>query len=195
MPPMMKQAPPDNAMLQQYEQAIEAKLDPQVRGYYQRIVLAGMKSAMANNGAMMAKLPQSQDPVRDCALGAVNVTFLMIKTMNVPLTEHLATAITAAAYTLTMQALDMAAKMKLVKITPQIIASATSTATDRVFQLIHVTPQMLNNAAQRVHAITQDPKSMEQIELKIGSKRDPRAALPTPGFEHDDTQEATNGNA
>lgn len=194
-PMAAKPAEPDNDLLKANEDAIEARLDPAARRDYQRIVLAGMKSAMANNGALLRNLPQSKDPVKDCAIGAVNLTFLMIKTQNVPFTERLATAATMAAYTLTLQALDMANKMGLVEITPEVVAQATTIATDRIFQAMHLTPQMMAHAAAKVHAITQDPKAMEQIELKIGAKRDPRAAVETPGLEQPAMQEAPDAAA
>lgn len=186
---------PENDLLKQTEAGIEAKLSPASRRDYQRIVLAGMKAATANNGAMLAKLPTSQDPVRDCAIGGVNVTFLMLKTMNVPPTEKLLTAATMAAYTLVMEALDMAAKMKLVEITPEVIAQATSIATDRIFAILGVTPEMFNQAAGKVNAITKDPAAMERIEMMIGSKRDPRAAVETPGLDQPEMQEGGNAPA
>ena len=171
---------PENDLLKATEEGIAARLVPEVRRDYQRIVLAGVKAAMNNGGALLRNLPQSKDPVRDCAIGGVNLTFLMLKEAkgNVPPKAYV-----PAAYTLVMEALDMAAKMKLIEVTPELIAEATKIATDHIFRLTHLSPQKLNHIAGRVNAITKDPAAMEKIELAIGSKRDPRAAMDTPGLQ------------
>ncbi len=183
-------APPDlkNDLLQQTEAGIEAGLAPDAKRDYQRLVLAGMHVALKDGSkGMMRNLPHSQDPVRDCAIGAVNLTFMMVKSATGYVPEK---ALVPACYTLMLQALDVAAKAGLVEITQEVITKATKIATDRIFANSRITPDKLNKAAAAVNTVHKDPALMDKVMLAIGAHRDPRASSPTPGL-----QEADDGAA
>jgi hypothetical protein len=178
-----------NKLLQQTEDAIEAGLAPDTRREYQRLVLAGMKAALKDGPkGILRNLPQSKDPVRDCAIGAVNVTFAMIKEAKGQVPEK---AVVPACYALMLHALDIAAGIGKVEITNQVIAQATKIATDRIFAASRISPQMLNKAAGAVNGLRKDPTKMDKVMLAIGAHRDPRASMPTPGLQ----EEATDGAA
>jgi membrane protease subunit HflC len=48
------------------------------------------------------------------------------------------------------------------------------------FARFRITPPMLQSAAARVHAITQDPVAMQAVRMKAGIVQHPNAAAPTP---------------
>lgn len=170
----------ENDLLRATEQGIEAGLNPQTRVEYQRIVLAGIKIATKGGAnGIMRNLRNQPDPVKACAIGAVNLVFLMFKTAQHQNGNMPEKAMVPACYTLMLQALDVAAKMELVEITPDIIATATKEATNRIMANMRITPDKLNMAASKVHAVTQNAQQMQAIKLKIGADRDPRAPTPT----------------
>jgi hypothetical protein len=45
--------------------------------------------------------------------------------------------------------------------------------------VFNITPAMLAGYARRVHAVTQNPASMQAVNLKAGILRHPGAATPT----------------
>jgi hypothetical protein len=84
--------------------------------------------------------------------------------------------------TLMLRALDFLNRGGTVKVgTPELVR-ATHIFTNEMFAACHITPPMLARAANRVHAITQDPQAMEAIKMKAGLTRHPMAATPTPGL-------------
>lgn len=186
--------PLENDLLAQVEKGLEASMNAQTRRQYDIIVLSGMQAAMkGGTKGMLRNLPQSKDPVRDCAIGAVNVAFLTYKgSQGQGGTQLSEAAVTFASYGLMLQALDMAAKMGLVEITGGTggtIDQAFRIATDRIMANIDMTKEKLTQAAAKVKNIMQDPQMMEKLELEVGTKRDPRAAQPT----MTDVEEAANG--
>lgn len=170
----------ENDILKAAEAAIEAAMNPRTRRDYTRLVIAGMKVAMRGGPqGLMRNLPSSKDPVRDCAIGAVNLAFMMAKTAQSETGNVPENALTYACYGLMLQALDVAAKLGLVEITNELVAEATKIATDRIFANMRITPEMLNTAAGKVNDIIKDPAMMEKLKLEIGASRDPRAPTPT----------------
>jgi hypothetical protein len=60
------------------------------------------------------------------------------------------------------------------------LVRATHIFTDFLFARFGITKVGLGNLADKVHAITQDPESMQKLNLKAGLTRHPMAATPTP---------------
>lgn len=184
----------ENDLLKATEQHIESRLTPDVKLYYQRIVLAGMHVAIKGGPTgILRNLRTSPDPIRACAVGGVNLAFMLLKSETPHPSPSMLVATTHAGYALMLQALDVAAKMKLIEITGGdggTIDKATKIATDQIMANIHMTPDKLNAAAGKVHGVMKDPAQMQAIRLKIGADRDPRAPTPTLPETPEDTPNA-----
>lgn len=167
-----------NPLLQQAEDKVESQLTDENKQNYMKIVVAGM-SALLNGGpnGIMASLKQSKDPISDCAKGAVSLCLILRKQAHgiMPLK-----AMVPAAMTLMLKALDFADRSGVAKVGQPDLVRATHIFTDTVFASFGITKQGLANAAQKVHAITQDPQAMAAINLKAGVTVHPGAATPTP---------------
>lgn len=190
----------DNDLLKAAEQDIESKIPPSIRVYYQRIVLAGIKYA-THGGAdgVFRDIRTQPDPVKVCGIGGANVAFMLLKSENPHPTPQMLQATVHASYTLTLQAMDVASKMKppVLQITEGdggTIDQATRAATDRILLLTHVTPDKLNTMATKVHGLMQNPQQAQAIRLKLGVDRDPRAPMPTLP-DTPQTEETPNGTA
>lgn len=166
--------PPANKLLRDIEQRIEAGLTPENRADYLKIVVSGMRVAAHGGPAgLLSGLARRKDPVADAATGAINLVLLMSKQSQGTMPMK---AMIPAAMTLMLQALDLIDKARIAKIDADSIGRATHVFTDHLFKVIGVTPQMLTNAAQKIHGITQDPAKMNVINLRTGAAKDPRAA-------------------
>lgn len=167
-----------NQLLAATEQKIESGLQGQNAADYQKVVVAGMKSAM-NGGpkSILASLQHSKDPIHDCVVGAINLALILRKQSRntMPLK-----AMIPAATTLMLHAMDFAEEMGLVQIDKPELDQATHLLVNTLFKRLNVTPQMLHTAASKVHALTQNPVSMARMRLTAGMDKDPRAAEPTP---------------
>lgn len=169
----------EDGLLKANEDAILAKLDPKMRRDVQRIVLAGMKVAIHGGpNGILRNLPTSKDPVRDCAIGAVNLAFMMVKSQNPTPSSDVLAATAYASYLLMFQALDVAAKMKKVEITPEVITQATKVATDRVLANMGLTPAKMNMIVSKVGAVTKNPEQMKTINNRIDTELSPRGPAP-----------------
>ena len=168
----------NNKILETAEQTVEAKLTPENRANYMRIVVAGMKTAMHGGAAgILGGLKQSKDPITDCAVGAINLVLLLRRQSRGTMPVK---AMVPAAMTLMLQALDLADKAGIVKVGNDELVKATHIFTNHLFAAFKITAPMLQNAATNVHAITQDPTKMEAIKRRIGMSKAPNASEPTP---------------
>lgn len=167
-----------NQILQAAEQKVESQLTPENRANYMKIVVAGMKLALAKGpNGILASLKQSKNPLNDCAEGAINICLLMSKQSRGTMP---AKAMVPAAMTLMLHALDFADKTGVLKVgTPELV-KASHIFTNHVFKAFGITSQMLHTAAANIHGIMQDPAKMHAINLKAGVTADPRAPAPTP---------------
>lgn len=168
--------PLKNKLLRGLEQQIEAILTPENRPNYLKTVVNGLRVGL-NNGAkgLLATLRDSADPVKDCALGAVNlVQLLRIQSQGTMPVQAMA----AAAMTLMLNALDFAEQAGLVEIGNEQIVRATQIFSNQIFNVQGITPQMLTRLAGAVHGVSEDPTKMEMIRRRAGVVRDPRASLP-----------------
>lgn len=168
----------NSPILQQAEDKVESQLDPETRANYVKITVAGMHAALdGGSNSILASLKKSQDPVSDAAKGAVSLCLILRKQAHgiMPLK-----AMVPAAMTLMLKALDFADRAGIVKVGQPELVRATRVFTDTVFARFGITKDGLANAAQKVHAITQDPAKMAAINLKSGITAHPGAATPTP---------------
>lgn len=164
-------------ILQQAEQQVESQLLPDTKDAYLRIVVTGMKAAMAGGpNSMIAKLRNSKDPMGDAARGAVSLVILMSHQSKGVMPPK---AIPPAAATLMFQALDFLEKAGVVKITEDNLAAATHLQANVILAKFKVTPQMMHSAAANVHRVLQDPTAMEKINRKAGVVKAPGTSTPT----------------
>ncbi len=167
-----------NKLLATVEQRIESQLTPEVRDDYLRIVVAGMKTALAKGEAgILASLKNSQKPLEDCVLGSLGLVVMMYRQSRGTMPVK---AMIPAAMTLLLQALDFADKANIVKVGQPELIQATKLFTDKLFQQLGISKEMLQSAATKINAITKDPASMERMHRASGVVRDPRASTPTP---------------
>lgn len=175
-------APAENPMqdnvLQAAEQKIESQLTPETQAAYMRIVTAGMKIALAKGpNGIMAGIAHSQNPLQDCAKGAIGLVGMMFKQSRGTMPVK---ALIPAATTLMLKALDFADRTGVVKVgTPELV-QATHIFANLMLKEFGVTGQMLKTAAGKIHQIANDPASMTKIHLAAGTMKDPRAPVPTP---------------
>lgn len=171
-------APLNNQLLQAAEQQVEAKLTPENRSDYLKIVVAGMRAAgHGGPNGLLAGLRRRQDPIADCAIGAVNLVLLMSKQSKGMMPVR---AMVPAAMTLMLQALDLVDKAGIAKVDANELGRATHVFTNHLFKSLGISMPMLQNAAQRVHGVMTDPAKMEAIKRRVGASQDPRAGTPTP---------------
>lgn len=166
-----------NRLLAQSEQQIEANMQPDVRDDYMKVVVAGMHLALANGpNGFLAKLRTVPNPVDACAKGAVALMLIMRKESRgvMPMKSGI-----PAAYVLMLHGLDFLETSGIAKIAEAELVRASHTFTNVLFGELKITPQMIQHATGRVHAIMQDPTSMDAINRKAGVVRDPAASLPT----------------
>ena len=164
----------NNKLLQVAELKIERNLTPQNRANYMKVVVAGMNVLLRGGPkSILAKLKGRQDPVSDCAIGAVNLVLILRKESKgvMPLK-----AMIPAGMTLMLKALDFANSLGQVKIGNAELDRATHIFTNTLFGHFHITPPMINTAMQKVHALMADPKAMAAIRLKAGATKHPNAA-------------------
>lgn len=167
-----------NPLLEQTEQKIESNLTPENQQNYQKIVVAGMAAALDKGpNSLLAQLSKSQDPIADAAKGAVSLVIILRKQAQgiMPLK-----AMVPAAMTLLLKALDFIDRSKIMPVGQPELVRATHIFTDFMFARFGITRAGLQNAANKVHAFTQDPEAMAKISLKAGTTQHPMAATPTP---------------
>jgi hypothetical protein len=173
----------DNSVLEAAEQKIESGLLPANRANYMKIVVAGMKTGMANGpNSILNKLRHSNDPVNDCAKGAVNLAMLMYKHTQGAMPFQ---AMIPAAMTLMLHGLDFVDKSKIMKIGAPELDKATQTFMNTMFHNLGVTPAMLAQAHDKVTKAVKDPAYLEAMKQKAGLVKSPNASTPTPTPEGD----------
>lgn len=170
-----------NSLLQQTEDKIEDGLTPENRANYMKIVVAGMHAALAGGpNSILASLKQSQDPISDAAKGAISLVLVLRKQAHGVMPPK---AIPPAATTLMLKALDFIDRSGIAKVGQPELVRATHILTDTIFARFGITNHGLQNAAEKIHAITQDPEAMHQISMKAGGTAHPGAAPPpAPGL-------------
>ena len=160
-----------NPLLRQVEGRIEANVgDGKGREDYLKIVVAGMRAAITGAKPMLANLKGRPDPVKDCAVGSVN---LVLYLRNLAKGTMPPVAMVNAAMSLMLQALDFADKAGIVKVGNEELNRATHIFTNLIFPAMGISPEMLQKAASQVNGLTQDPAKLEAIKKMM-----PQAAAP-----------------
>ena len=166
-----------NSLLEAAEEKIEAGLTPDNRQDYLKIVVSGMKLAIANKQRILATIRASKDQIHDCAAGAVALVLLMRRSATGVMPIK---AMIPAGFTLMLQALDLRDKSGVLKIGNDELVRATHLYTNLMLQKLHITPQMIHTGIANVRAITQDPAKMELIHQQSGAVKHPLAKPITP---------------
>jgi hypothetical protein len=155
-----------NPLLQKAEDQIESQLTPENRDNYLRIVIAGMHAAFANGPTgILASLKTAKDPLTEAAQGAVSLVFILRKQAKGVMP---AKAMVPASFTLMLGALDFLDRTGIIKIGNPELVQATHIWTNFLMKLSKITPDMLAQMTQHVHAITKDPAAMHAVNLKAG---------------------------
>lgn len=166
-----------NKLLKATEEKIESNLLPENRANYQKLVVAGLKVALANGQqSYMAQLKDSKDPLQDAAVGAVNLVFMLNKQARGTAPIQ---AMVPAAMTLLLHALDFIDRTGMMTIGQQELGNATKKFADIVFRNMGITPQMLKKAGENVSNVAKDPAHLEAMKRKAGLVRAPGASVPT----------------
>lgn len=156
-----------NPMLVQVEQQIQHSLTPQNLQNYQKIVTAGLRIVMkGGKDSQLAKLVHMPDPVNACAVGAVNLVISMRRMSRGTMPGN---AIVPAAMTLMLEGLDFAEKVGVIKVDDAVLTRATKIFTDMIFRVFKIGRGTLNQAADAVHKVIQDPRSGEVLRSKASS--------------------------
>ncbi len=156
-----------NALLQAAEDKVESQLQGETRANYTKIVVAGQHVALQGGpNGILASLKDSQDPIADCAKGAVALVMILRKQAKgvMPLK-----AMIPAAMTLLLKALDFADRSGIAKVGQPELVRATHIFTDDLFKSLGITKEMLAKAGERVQALTRDPSAMQAIRAKAGT--------------------------
>lgn len=174
-------APPpriQNQILAGIEQHLEGQIVPKYLDAYKRIVNAGMRVGLKGGpNSLVASLKQSQDPVSDCAKGAVNLVLMLYRQSRYTMPPQ---AIPPAATTLMLEALDFAERLGKVQVDAAVMERATHIFTNQLMAGFRVTPDQLHQLAGKVHGVMNDPTAMDTIARRVGVVRSPMAGTMTP---------------
>lgn len=165
-----------NPLLQQAETQMETGLSPDTAAAYEKIVVAGMHAALGpgpNGESILSSLRNSPDPIADAAKGAVSLVLILRKEAKgiMPLK-----AMVPAAMTLMLKALDFADRSGIAQVGNNELVRATHIFTDFLFARLGITKQGLQNAANRVNGIINDPTKMAAIHAKMAGGTPPAGA-------------------
>lgn len=172
-----------NALLAATEAHLEGNLQGKTKADYQKVVVAGMTAALkGGTNSILAKLKESKDPIHDCVVGALNLAIILRKQSRNTMPLN---AMIPGATTLMLHAMDFAESIGLVKIDKPELDQATHLLVNTLFKRLGVTPNMLHTAATKMHALTQNPVSVERMKYAAGMTKNQNSPVPTeiPGEE------------
>lgn len=170
--------PVQDNILKAAQDRIESQLTPANRANYEKVVVAGLRVGLDGGpDSIIASIRQSKDPVKDAAIGAVNLVMMLRKQSRDTMPAQ---ALVPGATTLMLNALDFAERLGLLKVTRSELARATHILGNYVMRLFGVTTQNFTAAAGRVQGIVQDPTAMELLARRAGVVKSPLAGTPTP---------------
>lgn len=178
MPGLINSKAPEiqNPLLRQVEQKIEASVGTgKNREDYLKVVVAGMRAAMGGPKPMLANLKGRPDPVKDCAIGAVN---LVVFLRNISKGKMPPLAMVPAAMTLMLQALDFADQAGIVKVGERELDRATHIFVNLMFGALGVSTGTLNRAASLVDGATRDPTQLEALKKMLPQDAAPAGEAP-----------------
>lgn len=176
-------APLKDDLLASTADAIEAEVIPKFRADFVKWVGEIIKRVTdkPGNQGIMRNLPNSKDPVNDCALGAANICLLIFKegqfepSKGMP--PEILPPVAAVAFLL---ALDVAEKAKIIDgVTNDDLDRGMKVQMERFMAALGWTNQKWNAMADELDRIRQDPAKVEILLRRGGTVRDPRASVPT----------------
>lgn len=155
-----------NPLLRQAEAKVEESVgDGQAREDYLKVVVAGMRAALAGGPAgMMSALHDAPDPVKLCAVGAVGLVTHMAQISRGTMPAR---SIISGATTLMLQALDFVDHAGIAKIDAAALDRATHILTNALFKAFGITVPMLNALAAKAHGVMQDPQQMQAVQQHL----------------------------
>lgn len=120
-------------LLEQTEQALIAKVPPQMKGALQKVLSAGLKILYAPQlAAQLKQKLATTDPVQSASQGAVNLFAELWKQSNRTIPKPV---VVPSVVLFAFEYLDLAAKAGRIKITPQVIAQVTQLTTQALIKL------------------------------------------------------------
>lgn len=137
-----------NPLLTKIEQGIEAKIKPENKQAYTRIVIAGMKVMFdeKTHQMMSDQLKSSNDIVKNVAEGIAGLMMLLYKESKEKMPM---VAAIPASIVLMAKALDFAEKTMSVQITPDMLAKVTQATSEAVLLKFGITPEMVQDAVNK----------------------------------------------
>lgn len=136
----------NNAILQQIEQGIQAKVDPAKMNDFQRIVTAGLKIMYdpKTHPLMVRQLSKQGDPADIAGDGAASLVALIYKESKhtMPIKEGV-----LASQIWLCEGLDFMAQSGKIQITNDLVARATKSLMAHILQLFKIDPRRVNQAA------------------------------------------------
>lgn len=137
-----------NPLLVQIEQAITAKVAPEMRNAFNKIVLAGMKLMYApQTEKMLRQQINSGEPPQAAGQGAAKVVGLLLAKSKGTAPFK---AMIPAGIMLTCEALDFMEKAGKAQLTPELVSQAVQEFGSAVLQVIGVTPDKLDQVMSQV---------------------------------------------
>jgi len=143
-----KPAQQKNPLLEQVIQAVSAKVAPDQKKAFDRIILAGMRLMYADETeAMLKKQIASAEPPIAAGQGAAKLVGLMLAKSKGTAPMK---AMMPGGVVLTCEALDFMEKAGKVQLTPDIVSEAVQEFGSAVLQVIGVTPEKLEQMMARI---------------------------------------------
>jgi hypothetical protein len=177
---LINENPIESPILKQAEQQLESRIAPPIQEAYARIVVAGMQTALhGDKGGILASLRDSKNPIQDCAVGAINLCLILRKKSRGTMPLN---AMIPAAMTLMLHALDFADKIGVAKVGAPQLVQATHIFGSDIMKKLGITPQILQNALSKVHAVTQNPAALQKMKVAAGMQAAPGAPVAKPGM-------------
>lgn len=152
----------ENSLLKQAEGVIEKGIPPNQRQSYMKIVVSGMKIALAGGGkSVIAEIKSAKEPVDTIVKGVIGLlSYMRMQAKGVMPID----AMIPAGMTLVLQALDFAERIGVMKVDKQTLANATQMYAIAIMAKLDITPQKLRGVVQKVHGIVTDPAKLEKLK-------------------------------
>lgn len=137
-----------NPLLQKTEAGIEAKIQPENKQAYMRIITAGLKVMFdqKTHQMMLDQLKASDDIVKNVAEGIAGLMAILYKESKEKM--PLQAAIPASIVLMT-KALDFVERTMGVEITPDLLAQCTQATSEAVLTKFGITPDMVKEAVAK----------------------------------------------
>lgn len=157
----------ENTIIRRAEEQILQRLKEGMREPVMKLVNAGMKLAMDGGPkSIIAQLRDSKDVLHDCVKGAIGLVNVLRKSAKGSVSTG---ALVPAAMILALQGLDFAERLKLIKVTNQVLDQATQMFTDAILPAMGVSHERFAELTDRAANAANDPDKMRQIFVKRGT--------------------------